>query len=127
MPTLTFTVDSALLRELGECLIGRHHVALAELVKNSYDADANAVLINFDPEDDTIEVIDDGHGMTYEEFKKFWMRIGTPHKSANPLSRKLGRPLTGSKGVGRLSVPSSCRSPANPDYRQGRQRAVAAS
>ncbi|MEI6128403.1 MAG: hypothetical protein WCQ99_17805, partial [Pseudomonadota bacterium] len=35
-----FSVDSMLLRELGERLVGRPHIALAELVKNSYDADA---------------------------------------------------------------------------------------
>jgi hypothetical protein len=46
MPTtkkLRFTVDSALLRELGERLVGQPHVALAELIKNSYDADASVV------------------------------------------------------------------------------------
>jgi signal transduction histidine kinase len=102
--TLPFTVDSALLRELGERLIGKNHVALAELVKNSYDADANEVLLNVDPGGDTISVIDDGHGMTFDEFKKFWMRIGTPHKGKLKVSRRLKRPLTGSKGVGRLSV-----------------------
>jgi signal transduction histidine kinase len=101
---LPFTVDSALLRELGERLIGKHQVALAELVKNSYDADANELLINVDPDGDTISVIDDGHGMNYAEFKKFWMRIGTPHKGEQKISRRLNRPLTGSKGVGRLSV-----------------------
>jgi signal transduction histidine kinase len=104
MPTLPFTVDSALLKELGERLIGKPHVALAELVKNSYDADANEVLINFDPEGNAIEVMDDGHGMNFEEFKKFWMRIGTPYKSEKLVSRGLKRPRTGSKGVGRLSV-----------------------
>lgn len=104
MPTLRFTVDSALLRELGERLIGRPHVALAELVKNSYDADAAKAHISFDPDGDKIEIIDNGHGMDIEEFKNFWMRIGTSHKGDKHLSRRLKRPLTGSKGVGRLSV-----------------------
>jgi hypothetical protein len=39
----TFSVDSALLQELGERLVTTPHVALAELVKNSYDADATEV------------------------------------------------------------------------------------
>jgi signal transduction histidine kinase len=104
MPTLPFTVDSALLRELGERLIGKHHIALAELVKNSYDADANEVLINLDPDNDIIEVIDDGHGMDFHDFKTFWMRIGTSHKGDKRVSPDFGRPLTGSKGVGRLSA-----------------------
>ena len=97
-----FSVDSMLLRELGERLVGRPHIALAELVKNSYDADATQVLIRFTP--DRIEIIDDGHGMTFTEFQRFWMRVGSSHKERQRTSRNLSRPMTGSKGVGRLSV-----------------------
>ncbi len=99
---LTFSVDAALLRELGERLVGRPHIALAELIKNSYDADARNVILKFQP--DSIEIVDDGHGMTFEEFRDFWMRVGTTHKQRLGQSRSLKRPLTGSKGVGRLSV-----------------------
>ena len=102
MPKLKFSVDSALLRELGERLVGQPHIALAELVKNSYDADATAVTIRFFG--DEIEVIDNGHGMDFREFSDYWMRIGSPHKDDLELSRTLKRPLTGSKGVGRLSA-----------------------
>jgi Histidine kinase-, DNA gyrase B-, and HSP90-like ATPase len=102
MPALQFTVDSALLRELGERLVGKPHIALAELIKNSYDADATRVEVRF--EDDKIVVTDNGHGMNFQEFKDFWMRIGTPHKQAEGRSRKFKRPVTGSKGVGRLAV-----------------------
>ena len=100
--SIQFTVDSALLRELGERLVGKPHIALAELVKNSYDADARKVEIRMFP--DRIEVRDNGHGMTFEEFQNFWMRIGTPHKQEQGVSRDFKRPLTGSKGVGRLAV-----------------------
>ena len=97
-----FTVDAALLRELGERLIGRAHIALAELVKNSYDADAHSCRIKF--ESDRIVITDDGHGMSEDEFISYWMRIGTTHKADARNSRNLGRPMTGSKGLGRLSV-----------------------
>jgi signal transduction histidine kinase len=76
---------------------------LAELIKNSYDADATQVTIKFLPNEDCIEVSDNGHGMTFEEFRGFWMRIGTTHKRERR-SKNLGRQLTGSKGVGRLAV-----------------------
>jgi signal transduction histidine kinase len=99
---IRFSVDSALLRELGERLVGKPHIALAELIKNSYDADATQVVIKFDR--DSIEISDNGHGMNFEEFSKFWMRIGSPHKQEKLLSRDFKRPLTGSKGVGRLAV-----------------------
>ena len=98
----TFTVDAALLRELGERLIGRPYIALAELVKNSYDADATDCRIEFG--DDTITVSDNGHGMSKEEFHEHWMRIGTTHKAARKTSEGFHRPMTGSKGLGRLSA-----------------------
>ena len=56
LQTINFTVDSELLRELGERLVGRQYIALAELVKNSFDADATRVEIRI--QDDSIEVSD---------------------------------------------------------------------
>jgi Histidine kinase-, DNA gyrase B-, and HSP90-like ATPase len=100
--TIPFDVDAALLRELGERLVGRADIAVAELVKNAYDADASLVYVQI--EKDTIVVEDDGHGMSDEEFRTFWMRIGSPHKLQQRVSKLLKRPLTGSKGVGRLAV-----------------------
>jgi len=104
MPRLKFTVDSALLKELGERLVGKPHIALAELVKNSYDADASEVRIEFALDRDRVVVRDDGHGMDFDDFRDFWMRIGTTHKSEKRVSRYLERQMTGSKGVGRLAV-----------------------
>jgi signal transduction histidine kinase len=104
MLKLKFSVDAALLKELGERLIGKHYIALAELVKNSYDADATKVTIILDPENDRIEVRDNGHGMDLNDFQNFWMRVGSTHKQKQKVSKIGGRPLTGSKGVGRLSV-----------------------
>lgn len=95
------TVDAKLLRELGERLVGRPHIALAELVKNSFDADARVVEINFSR--DRIEVVDDGHGMSREDLIGRWMRVGTTRKEDERRSPELGRPMTGSKGVGRLA------------------------
>ncbi len=102
MEHLPFTVDAALLQELGERLVGKPAIALAELIKNSYDADATQVVIRFDG--DGISVLDNGDGMTEEQFRDFWMRIGSPHKVGRRHSDRLDRPLTGSKGVGRLAV-----------------------
>ena len=99
---INFTVDSHLLRELGERLVGRQYIALAELVKNSYDADATKVEIRF--LEDSIEVSDNGHGMAFTDFRERWMRVGSTHKVGKIKSPGLGRPLTGSKGVGRLAV-----------------------
>ena len=102
MQTINFTVDSELLRELGERLVGRQYIALAELVKNSYDADATRVEVRI--RDDSIEVSDNGHGMTKDDFASRWMRVGSTHKVREMTSPMLKRRLTGSKGVGRLAV-----------------------
>lgn len=102
MINLKFTVDAKLLRELGERLVGRPHIALAELIKNAYDADARHVELTFAP--GSIRIVDDGHGMSEETFIQRWMRIGTTAKVFDEFSPALKRPLTGSKGVGRLSV-----------------------
>ena len=100
--TALFKADSALLRELGERLVGKPYIALAELIKNSYDADATRCVVRLNH--DTIEVSDDGQGMTEKEFLGYWMTIGTRHKQGSDVSRTFNRRVTGSKGVGRLSA-----------------------
>ena len=105
MEYLNFTVDSALLRELGEKLVESVHLALAELIKNSYDADATEVTVRFTQDDkgnDEIHIIDNGIGMNFQEVKDYWMRIATTNKNQNRLSRLYGRPKTGEKGIGRF-------------------------
>jgi signal transduction histidine kinase len=99
---IKFTVDAELLRELGERLVGKPYVALGELVKNAYDADATECIIRFGV--DEIQVMDNGNGMTHDEFVGKWMRIGSTHKRDEQTSPRLRRELTGSKGVGRLSA-----------------------
>jgi len=97
-----FIVDAALLQELGERLIGQPAIALGELVKNSFDADASTCLIRF--WNDEIVICDNGAGMSAREFLRYWMRIGTTHKVTRAKSPILRRPLTGSKGIGRLTA-----------------------
>ena len=97
-----FQADSALLRELGERLVGQPHIALAELIKNAYDADATLCTVSID--ENEITVTDNGHGMTETEFRTYWMTIGTRNKQDRDTSRYLRRSVTGSKGVGRLSA-----------------------
>ncbi len=102
---LRFTVDSALLRELGEKLVETVHLALAELVKNSYDADATEVKVKFTQDEngnDEIHIIDNGVGMNFQEVQGYWMRIATTNKVEQNISLKYGRPKTGAKGIGRF-------------------------
>lgn len=103
---LSFTIESRILRELGERLVRQPEVALVELIKNAYDADASTCLVDFsDPS--YIVVNDDGAGMTLDDFIRGWMRIGTSSKANLPVSAARGRPITGEKGIGRFAVGSS--------------------
>jgi signal transduction histidine kinase len=100
--TLTFTIESRILRELGERLVKQPEVALVELIKNSYDADATECTVEYS--NNSIIVSDDGQGMTLDRFTNGWMRIGTSSKEAFPFSDKYLRPITGEKGIGRFAV-----------------------
>ena len=103
---LPFEVDAALLVELGERLVARRSVALAELIKNAYDADASHVIVSFEEvtgPSGSIVVLDDGSGMTLDAMKRAWMRIATDDAKVRERSARFGRRRTGAKGVGRFA------------------------
>ena len=104
--SLPFEVDAGLLVELGERLVARRSVALAELIKNAYDADANQVIVSFEEvtgSSGSIVVLDDGSGMTLDAMKRAWMRIATDDAKVSERSARFGRRRTGAKGVGRFA------------------------
>ena len=97
-----------LLRTLGEELISNEVVAVIELVKNSYDADATRVLIRFDgplePGSGMIEVIDNGHGMDLKTVRSVWMEPATASKRGGVRrTQKFDRRYLGEKGIGRFA------------------------
>lgn len=100
---LSFSIESRLLRELGERLVKQPEVAIVELIKNAYDADATQCAIRYEP-DTSIIVSDNGTGMTLARFRSGWMRIGTSAKEETPVSSKFHRRITGEKGIGRFAV-----------------------
>jgi signal transduction histidine kinase len=103
---LHFTVDARLVEQLGQQLVPSDTMALAELVKNAYDADASNVTIDYleDDEGPCIVVEDDGNGMSLEELEQSWMRIGTSQKLTQPFSPRYGRTRAGMKGIGRFAA-----------------------
>jgi signal transduction histidine kinase len=103
---LYFGVEARHLRQLGRELIGDRTTALAELVKNAYDADATDVTLHFvDPEEGgTLEVRDDGEGMHLDAIKNRWMRLSTSFKDKEPVSPRFGRIRAGQKGIGRFAT-----------------------
>jgi len=107
---LQFTVDSLLLGEIGERLVTKNYIALAELVKNAFDADAPSITIRFInagmeqvEEESKIIISDTGSGMNFRQIQEFWMRIATPNKLREPITPRFGRKKAGSKGIGRFA------------------------
>ncbi|WP_448122838.1 sensor histidine kinase [Stenotrophomonas riyadhensis] len=100
--TAQFHISAALFEELGERLVSKPEIALAELIKNSYDADASFCEVRIGI--DEIVVFDDGHGLTELEFLNNWMVVSSTNKVKRRHSRIYQRHMAGSKGVGRFSA-----------------------
>lgn len=109
--SLPFEIEARVPIQLGRESISSSVVAISELVKNAYDADATKVTIEFQnlgEPDAWLLIQDDGDGMDSESFSDHWMRIGTDCKTGKSRSR-LGRVLTGAKGLGRLGIDRLCK------------------
>lgn len=105
--TVRFSVDARHIHRLGFELVGRQETALSELIKNSYDADATEVridFIGFDKPGGILTIADDGSGMTEEIIRNTWMRLSTHDKENSPISEKFKRSRAGRKGIGRFAV-----------------------
>lgn len=105
--SIAFSVDAGLIDRLGKELVGRAETAVSELVKNAYDADAKNVEVNFIDSlwiGGSLEIVDDGLGMTYEQLKSGFMTISSTDKVHNPLSIRYNRSRAGKKGIGRFAT-----------------------
>lgn len=92
-------------------LLGRKQIrdsvtALAELMKNAYDADAPWLRVEFSTtgSNQHVVIVDTGLGMSQNDIESKWLVLGTNSKTkrANKTSPS-GRPLMGAKGIGRLA------------------------
>lgn len=102
-----FEIDVRVPIQLGRESISNSVVAFSELVKNSYDADAEQVLIKFQEMDSASPVIvieDNGSGMSQDTLLQSWLLIGTRKKQSNKVSGEKKRAVTGEKGLGRLAA-----------------------
>ncbi len=104
---------SRLMILLGEQLITDEIAAVSELVKNSYDADAEEVKVSLlnvsDSEVGQIVVKDKGNGMSLDTVLSSWLELGTLYKARGAdqkarFSEFKKRVLLGEKGLGRLAV-----------------------
>lgn len=103
---LSFSITARTAILLGRENISSPTVAVLELVKNAYDADASNVIVRFrnaSTSKGTINIIDNGHGMSWEDITTKWMVIGTDNKQIDPISPN-GRRKVGEKGIGRFAL-----------------------
>lgn len=112
---LTIRPYARLITMLGDQLIKNELIALVELIKNSYDADASWVKVSFVDFNvdfsltNTSKIIieDDGCGMDEQILKNHWLNPATPDKlkrKAEKETTEKGRILQGEKGIGRFAV-----------------------
>ncbi len=110
--TYPFEIDVRVPIQLGRESISSSVIAFSELVKNSYDADAEKVLIKFvgtESKSPIIIIEDNGNGMMQDALLKNWLVIGTRNKHGGNASQKKGRAITGEKGLGRLGIDRLCK------------------
>lgn len=113
---LTIRPFARLLTMLGDQLIKNEQIAVIELIKNAYDADADWVKISFDGFTESLNITpesriiieDNGCGMTAEIIEKSWMSPATPNKFSKDGSErrtpKYNRIIQGEKGIGRYAM-----------------------
>ncbi|MBQ3514502.1 MAG: ATP-binding protein [Lachnospiraceae bacterium] len=112
---INFKSRARLMPQIGDQLIKNESIALLELVKNSYDADAPDVWVEMwdvdKPKIGRIIVKDNGDGMDLSIVENSWMEIGTDNKKnlldeyiSNNKKSALGRLPMGEKGIGRFGV-----------------------
>lgn len=107
LEALPFRFSGKVARLLGRESVSNAIVAVSELVKNAYDADATKVEIFFDnitTGNGTMRIRDNGTGMTYDDFKNKWMVVGTESKERDPRSPSGKRRVVGEKGIGRFAM-----------------------
>jgi len=94
---------------IGSGLISDKFTAISELVKNSYDANATEVRIDFkntlSENKGSITITDNGIGMSKKDIATKWMRIGTNSKRTDTHTpAPFNRVYLGEKGIGRFAI-----------------------
>jgi hypothetical protein len=111
--TETFKISAALKNIIGKELITDEFVAVFELVKNSFDANALKVEVifenNYELDKARIIIKDNGKGMNYDDLKNKWLFVAYSAKRLGKENDdyrdkiKPQRVFAGAKGVGRFS------------------------
>ena len=119
----TMDIETTIVDKLGINLYDKVSAAVAELIANAYDADAEEVEVRLPlgkylavhtgdgvkQKDHDVVIIDDGHGMTPEEADNLFLRVGRDRrKDGEETSREKNRKVMGRKGIGKLAPFGIC-------------------
>lgn len=100
--TLEMKVNLNVLEHLGMNLYSNVPAVLSEIVANSWDADATKVEICIDTKTKSIQIQDNGTGMSRDDVIDRFLMIGFQRRK-KPHVSKFGRNPMGRKGIGKLS------------------------
>ena len=106
---LMLRFSGALVEQLGAQMYPSATATVAELISNSWDADARHVWVQI-PLGETwdasgkIEVLDDGHGMTREQAQNMYLIVGRKRRLSDKGKTPNGRLVHGRKGIGKLAA-----------------------
>ena len=109
-PKYYMTISLNVLNHMGLNLYSNTPAVLAEVIANSWDADATNVDVVFDIENKTITVTDDGCGMNRNDVNSKYLYVGYQKRPRDStaegqlLTPKHHRPPMGRKGIGKLSL-----------------------
>lgn len=105
---LVLKFDPLTIEHLGSNMNSRLPNAVAELVANAYDADATEITVRVvgSGEAQHIVVEDNGHGMSRDDVRDKYLRIGRNRRgSATTAASESGkRTVSGKKGLGKLAL-----------------------
>ena len=98
----TFNIDLSVLNHLGRNLYRSFITVLGEAISNAWDADAKNVWISTEKENFVVK--DDGIGMSENNFRDKFLKIGYSKRIGDNSKSDKGRPYIGRKGIGKLAL-----------------------
>lgn len=104
-----FNISLSILNHLGRNLYRNIITIIGEAISNSWDADAKNVWIKIDRENSNMTIIDDGLGMTDNDFQEKFLKIGYSKRKDGDYKTKSGRIYIGRKGIGKLALLSCAK------------------
>lgn len=105
----SFNISLSVLNHLGRNLYRNIITVIGEAISNSWDADAQNVWITIDRDNSNMSIVDDGCGMSDDDFQEKFLKIGYSKRKGDNYKSPSGRMFIGRKGIGKLAL-LSCSS-----------------